>query len=538
MNRDQALESIRREKDWDFLVIGGGATGLGVAVDAASRGYRVLLVEQADFGKGTSSRSTKLIHGGVRYLAQGRVGLVREGLRERGLLLQNAPHLVKPLPFVIPIYTWKEAAILWTGMKAYDLLAGHWRIGQSAWLSRSEVMDMLPGVRSSGLKGGVLYYDGQFDDARLAIHLAQTCVDQGGVVVNYMRAEGLRSGLSGNSYIVSLRDMETQELFETTARVVINATGVFVDELMQLLMGKHNHAFTVKPSQGVHVVLPTTYIGSDHRAMLIPRTADGRVIFLVPWHGRLLAGTTDTPVDTPSLEPRPLPEEVDFILQQAGNYLSRPPQRSDVLSVFAGLRPLALPAHGAAATKDISRKHYLQVHAPGFITITGGKWTTYRKMAEDTVDLALRTTGMPFHPCVTRQLHIHGWQPPERPGSEQISAGWQVYGADVHRLNVLQQEHPAYTEPLIPGWPYRKAEVIWAVRQEMARTVEDVLARRLRVLFLDGQVARQMAPEVAALMQAELGKSASWARQQIEAFQRLSALYLLSDNDEERLSYH
>jgi glycerol-3-phosphate dehydrogenase len=519
MNRDQALESIRQEKDWDFLVIGGGATGLGVAVDAASRGYRVLLVEQADFGKGTSSRSTKLIHGGVRYLAQGRVGLVREGLRERGLLLQNAPHLVKPLPFVIPIYTWKEAAILWTGMKAYDLLAGHWRIGQSAWLSRSEVMDMLPGVRSSGLKGGVLYYDGQFDDARLAIHLAQTCVDQGGVVVNYMRAEGLRSGLSGNSYIVSLRDMETQELFETTARVVINATGVFVDELMQLLMGQHNHAFTVKPSQGVHVVLPTTYIGSDRRAMLIPRTADGRVIFLVPWHGRLLAGTTDTPVDTPSLEPRPLPEEVDFILQQAGNYLSRRPQRSDVLSVFAGLRPLALPAHGAAATKDISRKHYLQVHAPGFITITGGKWTTYRKMAEDTVDLALRTTGMPSKPCVTQSLPIHGWI-----SYEKYHDG---YGSDRIGIQEIIKQYPETAQLIDAELKYTVAEVYWAVQAEMARTVEDVLARRFRILFVDPLAAIRIAPIIARIIRKILNKTEEWENDQIKRFTALAKKYLV-----------
>ena len=519
MNRNQALEQIRTEKNWDFLVIGGGATGLGVAVDAASRGYRVLLVEQADFAKGTSSRSTKLIHGGVRYLAQGNVGLVREGLRERGFLLQNAPHLVKPLSFVIPVYSWKDAAVLWSGMKMYDLLAGRWRIGQSCWLSKAKVLEMLPGVNSSGLKGGVLYYDGQFDDARLAIHLAQTCVDHGGVVVNYMQEEGFQAGSAGHAHLVSIRDQETNELFEVSARVVINATGVFVDELIQLLTGHTNRRPTVKPSQGVHVVLPASFTGTTQRAMLIPKTADGRVIFLVPWHGRLLAGTTDTPVDAPALEPRPFPEEVDFILQQTAAYLSHHPRREDVLSVFAGLRPLALPSHGGKATKDISRKHHLRVDAPGLITITGGKWTTYRKMAEDTVNLAIRVAGMPQRKCVTQSLRIHGWMQVEDASPDE-------YGSDRAIIQEIIRQHPETGQRLDPEWPYTIAEVIWAVQAEMARTVEDVLARRFRVLFLDARAAIRMAPRVAQIMRDELHQTKEWEKMQITHFQSLAERYL------------
>ncbi|SFV27779.1 glycerol-3-phosphate dehydrogenase/oxidase [Thermoflavifilum thermophilum] len=529
MNRNQALAQIRTEKCWDFVVIGGGATGLGVAVDAASRGYKVLLVEQADFAKGTSSRSTKLIHGGVRYLAQGHVGLVREGLRERGFLLQNAPHLVKPLPFVIPIYSWKDAAMLWSGMKIYDMLAGQWRIGQSAWLSRAKVLEMMPGVQPSGLKGGVLYYDAQFDDARLAVHLAQTCVDQGGVVVNYMQAERFRAGSADHTHLVSLRDQETNELFEVSARVVINATGVFVDELIQLLTGDASRRPTVRPSQGVHVVLPIHFTGSARQAMLIPRTADGRVIFLVPWHNRLLAGTTDTAVDAPTLDPRPFPEEVDFILQQAAAYLSHPPHRKDVLSVFAGLRPLALPSHGGRATKDISRKHHLRVDAPGLITITGGKWTTYRKMAEDTVNLATRVAGLPPRKCVTQSLRIHGWMQVEHTSPDE-------YGSDRTRIQEMIRQHPETGQCLDQEWPYTVAEVIWAVQAEMARTVEDILARRFRVLFLDAHAAIRMAPKVAQIMRDILQETKEWELSQTQSFIGLAEKYLIT-NGEKRMSF-
>lgn len=521
MNREQGLEQIRQEKEWDLLVIGGGATGLGVAVDAASRGYRVLLVEQADFAKATSSRSTKLIHGGVRYLAQGNVGLVREGLRERGFLLENAPHLVKPLPFVIPIYSWRDAAVLLSGMKIYDMLAGKWRIGQSTWLHKAKVLELLPGVQPSGLKGGVLYYDGQFDDARLAIHLAQTCVDHGGVVVNYMRAESLHPRASGQGWIVRLRDAETDEYFETAAKVVINATGVFVEEFLQQVSVRSNHRISVKPSQGVHVVLPIRFTGSAQQAMLIPRTSDGRVIFLVPWYNHLLAGTTDTPVAHPSLEPNPFQEEVHFILQQAGKYLLKRPDYKDILSVFAGLRPLAVPVDKSAATKDISRKHYLQVNAPGLITITGGKWTTYRKMAEDTVDLAMRIAHLPKRKCITSHLQIHGWEKP------QPHQGLMPYGTDGLQIREIMRSHPANAQQIDPEWPHTVAEVIWAVQEEMAITVEDVLARRFRVLFLDARAAMRMAPRVAEIMREKMGKTKAWEQEQMAAFTQLAENYLV-----------
>ncbi|MCL6524545.1 MAG: glycerol-3-phosphate dehydrogenase/oxidase [Thermoflavifilum sp.] len=522
MNREIAIQRIREVKEWDIVVVGGGATGLGVAVDAATRGFQVLLVEQHDFAKGTSSRSTKLIHGGVRYLAQGNVQLVKEGLQERGYLLQNAPHLVRPLAFVIPIYSWKDAAMLWAGMKLYDMLAGKWRIGKSEWLSRAEVIEVLPGVRANGLIGGVRYYDAQFDDARMAIHLAQTCVDAGGTVVNYMQAEGWVKDASGQMKGVRLKDKEMGQTYEVRARAVINATGVFVDKLIQL--DEPRHPQLVQPSQGVHIVLPGSWIGSSAQAMLIPKTTDGRVVFLVPWHGFLLAGTTDTPVNTYSLEPKPLPAEIDFILDQIATYLIHRPTRSDISSVFAGLRPLAVPQKAAGSTKDISRKHYLQVNASGLITITGGKWTTYRKMAEDTVDCAIRTAGLSPRNCLTRTWPIHGWQLPHDNPSNALE--WNVYGADWQQILSLQQEDPSYADLIIQNLPYRKAQVIWAVRFEMARTVEDVLARRLRVLFVDARAALQMAPVVAEIMQQELHQSNEWKTQQIDQFQRLAQAYL------------
>lgn len=520
LNRENNLRNIAdASKVWDILVVGGGATGLGVALDAASRGFQTLLLEQADFAKGTSSRSTKLVHGGVRYLAQGNIGLVREALYERGLLLKNAAHLVKNESFIIPNYEWWGGPFYTIGLKMYDVLAGRLSFGASKHISRQETIRRLPTLKQQGLRGGVVYHDGQFDDARLAINLAQTCQEKGGVVLNYLRVTGLHkqhNRISG----VTAQDMETGASYTLQAKTVINATGVFVDELLQ--MDKPGNRPLVRPSQGVHLVLDQSFLnGSD--AIMIPKTEDGRVLFAVPWHDKVVVGTTDTPLDAHTLEPVALEEEIAFILRTAAQYLTRAPQREDVRSVFAGLRPLAAPQADGAKTKEISRSHKLIVSDSGLITITGGKWTTYRKMGEDTVNQAIATGGLPARACITKTLSIHGNEPVTDRSSHLF-----VYGSDRPQLQALLQENKAWATPLHPRLPYLQGEVVWAVRHEMARTPEDILARRTRALFLDAHAAMDMAPLVAGIAAKELGKDAAWEQEQVQAFLTIARNYLLT----------
>ncbi|OKL40546.1 glycerol-3-phosphate dehydrogenase/oxidase [Pontibacter flavimaris] len=510
----------QKDSVWDVIVIGGGATGLGVGVDAASRGYRTLLLEQADFAKGTSSRSTKLVHGGVRYLGQGDIRLVYEALHERGLLLQNAPHLVHMQPFVIPSYTWWSKMFYGFGLKVYDWMAGRYRLQKTTLLDKETVTRLLPNVRKEGLKGGIAYYDGQFDDARLAVNMAQTCIEQGGVALNYMKVTALLKNGEGKVCGVKACDTETGQEYDLKARAVINATGVFVNDVLQ--MDAPGQQPLVRPSQGVHVVINRSFLRGDN-ALMLPKTPDGRVLFAVPWHGHVLLGTTDTPLDNPSLEPTALESEIDFILQTAGQYLEEKPTRKDVLSVFAGLRPLAAPTNKTDSTKEISRSHKLIVAPSGLITITGGKWTTYRKMAEDTVDKAVAVAGLPLHPCSTANLPIHG----ALNEKNNILGSLSIYGADAEGIRELVSFNSSLGEKLHQNFPDVRAEVVWAVRHEMARTVEDVLARRLRVLFLDAKAAMDMAPQVAALMAAELGRDDAWQQQQVKEFTALANHYLL-----------
>ncbi len=514
-SREDLLARLDDRDPWDFLVIGGGATGLGTAVEAASRGYRTLLLEQSDFAKGTSSRSTKLVHGGVRYLQQGNVSLVLEALRERGLLIRNAPHLVRNLSFVVPNYDWWEGPFYGVGLKIYDMLAGRMGLGPSRFLSREETLQLLPTVEPAGLRGGVIYHDAQFDDARLAIALARTLLDLGGVPLNHFRVTGLLK-LGGLVRGVAARDEETGAEREIHARVVINATGVFADDLRR--MDDPVGEPLLAPSQGVHLVLDRSFLPGDS-AVMVPHTDDGRVLFAVPWHGRVVVGTTDTPVQERSLEPRPLPQEVDFLLTHAARYLTRDPAPSDVLSCFAGLRPLVRGGEGAK-TASLARDHTLLIGPSGLVTITGGKWTTYRKMGEDTVTQAALVAGLPEFPSGTAELQLHGWTPEEM-------TQWGVYGSDAPALNQLAEERPEWGELLHPRLPYRVCEVVWGVRHEMARTVEDVLARRTRALLLDARASAEAAPAVARLMAAELGRDPEWERRQVEAYRELARGYWL-----------
>jgi glycerol-3-phosphate dehydrogenase len=520
VRRETMLERIRsREAPWDLLVVGGGATGVGVAVDAASRGYDVLLLERGDFGCGTSSRSTKLVHGGVRYLRQGNVGLVVEALRERAILRANAPHLVSDRAFLVPAYAPWERAFYGAGLKLYGMLAGRASFGPSRVIGKDEALRRVPALQPRGLRGAIVYHDGQFDDARLLVHLVATAAERGATLLNYAPVETLTKDAAGAVDGARARDLESGEELAPRARVVVNATGPFGDAVRRL--ADPGGEPTMTPSQGIHLVFDGAFLGGDD-AVLVPRTRDGRVLFAIPWHGRVLAGTTDTPIDTPVEEPVPLDGEVDLVLETLGRYWRKAPSRGDVLSAFAGIRPL-LRANGRRATSSIPREHAIHVEAGRLVTITGGKWTTYRSIAEEVVTRAAALAGLPERRCLTRTLHVHGHDEGARPGDPLA-----VYGSDAGAIRALAESDPALDRPLHPALPYRAAEVVWAARFEMARTVEDALARRTRALYLDAAAAEAAAPEVARLLAKELGRDEAWAEAQVGSFRALARRHRLT----------
>ncbi len=491
MNREKMLSQIEDSSiKWDIVIIGGGATGLGCAVDAAARGLRTLLLEQGDFSQGTSSRSTKLIHGGVRYLQQGDIPMVRDSLRERGHLLKNAPHLVNPLPFVIPAYRWYEPYYYTFGMKAYDMLSGKLGIDPSLLLSRDDVIEKFPNLKNDGLTGGTLYWDAQFDDARMVVALARTAANENACVLNYLKVDSLQKENDQITGLVATDQLSGSE-YTINAKAVINATGIFADSIRQLDDDKASEI--IEPSQGIHIILDASFLSTDH-AIMIPKTDDGRVLFAIPWHGHLMFGTTDTPDVPIELEPKPLEEEIEYLIEHAGRYLQKAPTRADVLSVFAGIRPLVRPAHTkGGATSKISRDHHIDVSAAGLITIVGGKWTTYRHMAEDTIDQAIKSASLPAKACPTLDLEIH--RSAER--------------------EPLAQEHAELNEVLHPEFEYKKAAIVAAARHEMAQTLDDALSRRTRCLLLNKKATLEAAPEAARLMAEELGKDQVWIDEQI-----------------------
>ncbi len=515
MKRDTHLNDIRTATEpFDFCIVGGGATGLGAAVDAASRGHSVVLIEQADFAKGTSSRSTKLVHGGVRYLQQGNVSLVLEALRERGRMTRNAPHLVHDLSFVIPNYSWWEGPFYGIGMKVYDQLAGKLGLGPSKWLSKEETVERIPTVETENLTGSVMYHDGQFDDSRLAVNLAQTATGLGAKIVNYTKCTGLlkKDGLVSG---VEAMDLESCEPFQIHARCVINATGIFVDDLRSKDEGHAKPMVTV--SQGIHIVLPKEFLPGN-AAIMIPKTADGRVLFAVPWHDCVVVGTTDTPLPEKSMEPRALASEVEFVMEHAAKYLTKDPRPEDVLSIFAGLRPL-VKSGDDTNTAAISRDHTILVSNSGLITVTGGKWTTYRKMAEDVIDQAEMVSGVDQRRCETETLQIRGWTHTPIP-----EPNLRPYGSDAAAIRALGDP-----VRLHPDLTVTAAEVRWHVREEMARTVEDVLSRRSRCLLLNARASIEAAPAVAAIMAEELGKDQAWIDHQLETYGALARGYVFGD---------
>ncbi|MBL9171707.1 MAG: glycerol-3-phosphate dehydrogenase/oxidase [Verrucomicrobiales bacterium] len=496
MNREWAIAQLdARGAPWDLIVIGGGATGLGVALDAASRGYRTLLLEAHDFAKATSSRSTKLIHGGVRYLKQGNLSLVREALRERGLLLRNAPDLVHPLNFVIPVSSWFEKCFYGVGLTCYDALSGSLSLGATCWLNREQTLREVPNLNATGLAGGIRYVDGQFDDAGLAIRLARAIFLHSGVALNYFPVRSLLKQ-NGRTVGVIAEDAETGQSYELSARAVINATGVFSDAIRR--MDVPGAAASLSFSQGAHVVLDRSFLPGG-TALMIPKTKDGRVLFAIPWQGHTLVGTTDTPVHEALLEPRPLAEEIRFLLEHAGELLQRKPVTADVRSCFAGVRPLLKAAPGVATAK-LSREHGLTVSDSGLVSISGGKWTSYRFMAEETVDCAARQGALEARSCRTRDLPLRAaeWIPTES----------------------------ALDGPLHPRLPYRVFDVLRSIEVEMARTLEDVLSRRTRALFLDVGASLEMAEPVAEILRSRLVKTEAWKQDQVATFRALARQYL------------
>lgn len=506
---------------WDFVIIGGGASGLGSAIDAASRGFKTLLLESHDFCKGTSSRSTKLVHGGVRYMAQGYIDLVKEALKERGLLSHNAAHLVKTQDFVIPNYTLWDSFLYAVGLTFYDFLSGKLSLGKTRLIGKKKTLRELPNIRAKGLRSGVVYTDGQFDDSRLGINMAQTIDDLGGCAVNYVEADGFVKDAQGQIVGVEATDKLSGKKYTIRCRVVVNATGVFANEILNE-DNPHQGKFIV-PSQGIHLVLDKSFLVSDN-AVMIPKTSDGRVLFIVPWHDKCIVGTTDTLVKEPSYEPRALEKEIEFVMESAQMYLSRKPERKDVLSVFAGLRPLAAPKKEGKSTKEVSRSHKVIVHESGMLTLTGGKWTSYRKMAQDVIDKAIEVHSLKNVKCKTFDLPIHGNMDKKK---VDRSSHLYIYGSEIPEIKKIQQEKPGYAAKIHPKYAFTFAEVIWAIREEMAQSVEDVLARRVRLLFLDAQAAIDCAPGVASAMAQETGKDKAWEEAQVNEFTKLARNYLL-----------
>ena len=518
--REEILRRLGEQTGpWDVLVVGGGSSGFGAAVEAAARGYRTVLVERFDFAKGTSSRSTKLVHGGVRYLEQMNVTLVLDALRERGHMLRNAPHLVHDLSFVVPAFSYFTLPYYGFGLKVYERLSGKLSFGASKLLSREETIKMLPGIANEGLRGGVLYHDGQFDDARYIVTLLRTFQELGGVAINYVEATGLLLR-GGKTVGVKVRDVEGGDEFELQAKVVVNAAGVFAEDL--LAMDGAARGSLLAMSQGTHFVLPHSWL-SGSSALMVPKTADGRVLFAIPWHGATVVGTTDEGVDRAVAEPRSLESERRFLFEHIGRYFGRRPQAEEILSVWSGLRPLVKKGDGK--TSKLSRDHRILVSKSGLVTVTGGKWTTYRRMGQDAIDHAAEVAGLAKVTSRTLDLKLHGWTDQ----SAKMAESERVYGTDLAFLQKLSENDPALDELLHPRLPYRLREVVWAARFEMARTVEDVLARRTRALFLDARAAMEAAPTVADVLAKELGRSNAWRDKDLQEFLAMAQGYVYEE---------
>ena len=516
MNRNESLKELRESDQWDIVIIGGGASGLGAVVDAAKRGYKTLLLEKNDFAKGTSSRSTKLVHGGVRYLQNGDISLVIEALKERGIMKRNAPQLVKDMSFIIPFYDWWNSPFYGLGLKVYDMMAGKMGLGPSTLLDKKETVELINNVKQEGLRGGVIYHDGQFDDSRMAITLALTASNLGATLINYVEVKGL---LKENGLITGLEvlDHESERRYTIKTKAVINATGVFSDRIVKLDQPEAQPM--IRPSQGVHLVLERAFLNGPH-AIMIPHTSDGRVLFAVPWYDHVVVGTTDTPIDYADEEPKALEDEIAFILSNASQYMTKKPKKEDVKSVFAGLRPLAAQQGDSMQTKEVSRHHKVNVSTSGLISVLGGKWTTYRKIGEDTIDTAVLVGGLREEKCKTKKLLLHGYDE-----DTHIDDPLHVYGSD--RKKILSMGTPEDNESMSNKFYITKNLVLWAVKHEMSIHIEDVLARRVRCLFLDAKETLKIAPKVARIMASALQKDDQWISKELNKFNTITQNYIL-----------
>ena len=516
MNRSNSLNALAKVNQWDVVIVGGGASGLGAAVDAAKRGYKTLLLEKNDFAKGTSSRSTKLVHGGVRYLQNGDISLVIEALKERGIMKRNAPQLVKDMSFIIPFYDWWNSPFYGLGLKVYDMMAGKMGLGPSTLLSKEETIKMINNLKKDGLKGGVIYHDGQFDDSRMAITLSLTASNLGATLINYTEVIGLvkeKDLISG----LEVLDHESGEKFKINAKVVINATGVFSDLIVK--MDQPEAQPMIRPSQGVHLVLERDFLDGPH-AIMIPHTSDGRVLFAVPWHDHVVLGTTDTPIDHADEEPKALKEEIEFILNNASQYMTKKPKLKDVKSVFAGLRPLAAQQGNSNQTKEVSRHHKVNVSTSGLISVLGGKWTTYRKMGEDAINTSALVGGLKEQKCKTKKLLLHGYDE-----QADISDPLHVYGSDRKKIILMGQLED--NESLSEKFYISKNLILWSIEHEMAIHLEDVLARRIRCLFLDAKETFKIAPKVAEIMAEALQKDEDWIVNELKEFNTITQNYII-----------
>lgn len=524
MIREQHLKQLKVGNVFDLIVIGGGATGCGVALDAASRGLKVALVEKNDFAEGTSSRSTKLVHGGVRYLEMAvkkldlvQYNLVRDGLRERYVLLKNAPHLSNRLSLVTPLYRWIDVPYVFSGLKLYDILAGKRNIGHSRLLSRKEVLRRFPTVKAEGLKAGVLYYDGQFHDVRMALSLALTAEKHGAAIVNHVAVTGLCKE-NGKISGAVLTDSLTGESWQLGAKGVINAAGPFADQIR--LLDNPAADKIISASTGIHIVLDKRFAPPD-TGLMIPETEDGRVLFVLPWENHALVGTTDEPAAITE-HPQPLEAEIDYLLRHVARYFNLQVEKSDIKAVWSGLRPLVSDPK-ATDTAKLARDHVLEESTSGLLTIAGGKWTTYRKMALDTVDQALKLFNLsaPRPTCQTEHLPVLGSAEYDEKGDLVLSEEFgfsadvashlhQTYGDQAEQVAKLAES--GYGARLVENHPVLEAEVLYSVRYEMAERVIDVLARRLTLALLDTDAARQAIPRVIEVMTKELG----WDQQRCE----------------------
>ena len=513
MNRNDSIVKLNKVLEWDIVIIGGGASGLGIAVDASKRGYKTLLLEKHDFGKGTSSRSTKLIHGGVRYLQNGDITLVIESLKERGILKRNAPHLVQDLSFVIPTYDWWASPFYGIGMKIYDMMAGKLGLGKSVIISKGETEKLIPNVNKKGLRGGVIYHDGQFDDSRMAITLALSANPKKTALLNYCNVDGL---IKKNNEIVGLSftDSINSKKYQVKSKVVINATGVFAEDIIR--MDQPQIKKMIQPSQGVHIVLEKKFLKSKH-AILIPQTSDGRVLFAVPWKNYVVVGTTDTQIKNASEEPKPLKEEIDFILKNASKYMTIKPKKDDIKSVFAGLRPLAATSD-KKSTKEVSRSHKIDISPSGLISVLGGKWTTYRKISEDAIDTAISINKLKKKKCKTKKTKLFGYKK-----KVDFSDPMHVYGSlkkKVESLGGIDDNNSLSTKFYITN-----NIIEWSIIHEMALTLEDILARRTRCIFLDSNESKLIAPNVAKKMAEVLEKDQEWIDTELKKFNKLIKNY-------------